>query len=78
MCVLLLKADEGIDEEVEAVKACRRRLDHLQTFDSLPDEEQQMWKKKRLDRMLVEYCLRLGYYDTAMELAVHSNVKVIH
>ncbi|XP_065317599.1 E3 ubiquitin-protein transferase MAEA-like isoform X2 [Gordionus sp. m RMFG-2023] len=33
------------------------------------------WKKKRLDRMLIEYFLRRGYYDTALSLAEYSNIQ---
>ena len=65
-----------MEEEREAAIVCKRRLSHLQEYDGLSEEEQQLWKKKRLDRMLVEYCLRLGYYDTALNLSTHSNIKV--
>ena len=30
----------------------------------------------RLDRMLVEYFLRAGYYTTALRLARHSGIEV--
>lgn len=71
-----LQAAESMEEEREAAIVCKRRLSHLQEYDGLTDDEQQLWKKKRLDRMLVEYCLRLGYYDTALKLSTHSNIKV--
>ena len=33
-----------------------------------------MWRKARLDRMLVEYLLRQGYYETAMGLSETAGV----
>ena len=33
------------------------------------------WKKKRLDRMLVDHFLRSGYYDSAINLALHSQIE---
>lgn len=35
-----------------------------------------VWKKKRLDRMLVDHCLRSGYYETAIKLAKDSQIEV--
>lgn len=65
-----------MEDERDAAIVCKRRLSHLQEYESLSEEEQQLWKKKRLDRMLVEYCLRMGYYETALNLSTHSNIKV--
>ncbi|XP_067935806.1 E3 ubiquitin-protein transferase MAEA-like [Watersipora subatra] len=73
--VLKRKAAEAMEDETEAAKVCRRRLSHLQNYENLSESEQALWRKKRLDRMLVEYCLRLGYYDTALKLATHSDIK---
>ena len=42
--------------------------------DQSPVQEKQ-WRKVRLDRMLVEYFLRQGYYSTAMELASSSGIE---
>jgi macrophage erythroblast attacher len=35
-----------------------------------------VWKKKRLDRMLVDHLLRAGYYDTASRLATDAQIEV--
>ena len=40
------------------------------------DLEMKAWRKTRLDRMMVEYLLRQGYYDSALQLA--ENSKVTH
>ena len=61
---------------MEAAKGCKRRLEHLKELDTLSSAAANQWKKKRLDRMLVEYFLRAGYYNTAIRLAKHSNIEV--
>lgn len=35
-----------------------------------------MWKRKRMDRMMVEHLLRCGYYNTAVKLARQSGIEV--
>ena len=71
-----MKAEESIGDEIDAAQACKRRLDHLKEFERLPPSGATQWKKKRLDRMLVEYFLRAGYYNTAIKLAKHSGIEV--
>ena len=39
------------------------------------DVDKKIWNKTRLDRMLVEYLLRQGYYETALELADNAGVS---
>ena len=41
--------------------------------DQSPVQEKQ-WRRVRLDRMLVEYFLRQGFYTTAIELASSSGI----
>ena len=36
--------------------------------------DKKIWNKTRLDRMLVEWLLRQGYYETALELADTAGV----
>lgn len=33
------------------------------------------WRRKRLDRMVVEYFLRNGFYNSAIKLAERSDIK---
>ena len=61
---------------MEAAKSCKRRLEHLKELDSLSPAAANQWKKKRIDRILVEYFLRAGYYNSAISLAKHSNIEV--
>jgi macrophage erythroblast attacher len=65
-----------VADETEAAKACKRRVDHLKEFEKLSVTAQNQWKKKRLDRMLVDYFLRSGYYNTALKLAQDSSIEV--
>lgn len=53
---------------------CRARLDHLESVD---DENLSEWNNVRLKRILVDYMLRMSYYDTAVKLAESSNIQVI-
>ena len=39
------------------------------------DVDKKIWNKTRLDRMLVEYLLRQGYYETALGLAENAGVE---
>lgn len=80
--VLKRKADESISEELSAGMECKRRLEHLrQQYVPLPSTYEvqlaatNQWKKIRLDRMIVEHFLRLGFYETAERLAIRSNIR---
>ncbi|XP_070541046.1 E3 ubiquitin-protein transferase MAEA-like [Ptychodera flava] len=75
LSVLKRKAEESISQEEESVKVCKRRVEHLKDHDNPNPSAVAQWKKKRLDRMLVEYFLRAGYYDTALKLATHTDIK---
>lgn len=80
--VLKRKADESISDELSAGLECKRRLEHLrqQCVPLSSTYEVQLaatnqWKKIRLDRMIVEHFLRLGYYESAERLASRSNIR---
>lgn len=85
--VLKRKADESIGEELAAGYDCKRRLDHLRvkifppneadgvTVDDYKKATINQWNKVRLDRMIVEHFLRLGYYESAEMLANRSNIR---
>ncbi|KAJ0170915.1 hypothetical protein K1T71_013687 [Dendrolimus kikuchii] len=69
------KASEAITEEVQAAYVCKKRLEHLKeqatalAEPNTPQTSLNQWRKVRLDRMLVDYFLRNGYYDSATKLA---------
>lgn len=76
------KATESMSDEMDAANSCKRRLDHVKEYaikskSSSPNEIAVVskWKRKRLDRMLVEHFLRCGYYESAIKLARHSNIE---
>lgn len=80
--VLKRKADESISDELSAAQACKRRLDHVRQatihITPTPDVQQafiNQWKQTRLDRMIVEHFLRLGYYETAERLAARKGIR---
>lgn len=91
--ILKRKAEESISEELSAGFVCKRRLEHLkqnikpqfQMRDPEEDPEESQisiasenqWKKIRLNRLIVEHFLRLGYYDTAEILANRSGIREI-
>ena len=60
-------------EQVQAQKCCVR-LDHLKSADA---ENLSEWNKTRLNRILVDYMLRMSYPDTAVKFAECENIKVV-
>ncbi|XP_012255512.2 E3 ubiquitin-protein transferase MAEA [Athalia rosae] len=73
--VLKRKAEESIAEELQAGMVCKRRLDHLKEHGNTAPSAVNQWRRQRLDRMLIEYFLRKGYYKTATKLADNSELR---
>lgn len=71
------KGGESIAEEAQVAEITRKRSAHLRDGcdENLSAVEEKLWRKVRLDRMLVEHLLREGYYDSAVELARTSGVE---
>lgn len=65
--------ESGRMENLQAQR-CRARLDHLESMDV---ENLSDWNRTRLKRILVDYMLRMSYYDTATKFAESSNIEVI-
>lgn len=72
----LSQAVESIQAEDESAKLCKRRIEHLKEHSSDQPAAASMWKRKRMDRMMVEHLLRCGYYNTAVKLARQSGIEV--
>ncbi|KAG8004294.1 Macrophage erythroblast attacher, partial [Nibea albiflora] len=70
-----LQAAESIQAEDESAKLCKRRIEHLKEHSSDQPASINLWKKKRMDRMMVEHLLRCGYYNTAVKLARQSGIE---
>ena len=70
------KSSDIISEEIEVSDTIKKRCQHLKRGcdETAGDVEMKAWRKTRLDRMMVEYLLRQGYYDTALQLAENSGV----
>ncbi|KAG6524835.1 hypothetical protein ZIOFF_014779 [Zingiber officinale] len=67
------KLEEGGKVENVQVQRCRARLEHLGSVadaDKLDD-----WKDARLNRILVDYLLRMSYYDSAKNLAETADIQ---
>ncbi|XP_006874174.1 PREDICTED: macrophage erythroblast attacher isoform X2 [Chrysochloris asiatica] len=75
LSVLKRKAVESIQAEDESAKLCKRRIEHLKEHSSDQPAAANVWKKKRMDRMMVEHLLRCGYYNTAVKLARQSGIE---
>ncbi|CAH4036980.1 unnamed protein product [Pieris brassicae] len=77
------KASDAIAEEVQAAFVCKKRLEHLKeqaeaiAEPNSPQNKTAMtqWRKVRLDRMIVDYFLRNGYYDSASKMADSRNLR---
>jgi macrophage erythroblast attacher len=65
--------EEGSRAEELQVQRCRVRLDRLATASTGDDGE---WEDLRLKRILVDYMLRMSYYDSAAMLAEASGIQV--
>lgn len=65
--------EEGARAEELQVQRCRARLDRLATASTGDDAE---WEDIRLKRILVDYMLRMSYYDSATKLAEISGIQV--
>ncbi|XP_040379771.1 protein MAEA homolog [Oryza brachyantha] len=66
------KMEEGARAEELQVQRCRARLNRLASACTGDDEE---WEELRLKRILVDYMLRMSYYDTASKLAETSGIQ---
>ncbi|KAE8770085.1 macrophage erythroblast attacher [Hordeum vulgare] len=64
--------EEGARAEELQVQRCRARLDRLAAASAGDDAE---WEDIRLKRILVDYMLRMSYYDTATKLAETSGIQ---
>ena len=70
------KGGEILVSECDVAENIKKRCQHLKVGcdDNLEEVEKKHWRKTRLDRMMVEYLLRQGYYDTALLLADTADV----
>jgi macrophage erythroblast attacher len=66
----------GSTQELYKQSAARvKHLEDLYTIPSLADVKYEEWSRIRLDRLLVDYLLRMGYTESAKALAQEKGVK---
>jgi len=64
------KGGESLGEEERVASVASKRVQHVKGGAVEQDLHQlKQWRNQRLDRMLVDYLLRQGYYNTAINLA---------
>jgi macrophage erythroblast attacher len=63
--------EEGSNVENLQAQRCRARIDHL---DSVDVENITEWNNTKLKRILVDYMLRMSYFETATKLSESSNI----
>jgi hypothetical protein len=68
------KLDDVLREEEAHTERCRARLAHL--GDEHAASSSQQWTETRLDRIIVDFLLREGCYESANHLARDSNIEV--
>ena len=72
--ILKRKSYELRNEEKDYLKLIKHRIEHLKEHDSNSLANLKLFKKQRLDRMLIDYFLRSGFYNTAQLLANKSKI----
>ncbi|KAG5239770.1 protein MAEA [Salix suchowensis] len=65
------KLEEGSRAENLQAQRCRARIEHLESAGA---ENLSEWNNTRMKRILVDYMLRMSYYDTGLKLAESSNM----
>jgi macrophage erythroblast attacher len=61
------------NEEKEYLSLIKKRVEYFKEYSS--SRNVKLFRKQRLDRMLVDYFLRSGYYNTAQFLANKSQIQ---
>eukprot|EP00794_Sanderia_malayensis_P005592 gene5592-6281_t len=69
------KAEDAVGVEKDTAKNCKARVEHLKEHSDKRRHVKIIWKRERLDRMLVDHFLRSGYYETACLMAKTSGVE---
>jgi len=73
--VLKRKSEESVSDELETADLCKRRLKHLLEYGTGSPGVCSQWKRKRLDRVLVDQFVRCGFYEWATKLAKQSHIE---
>lgn len=63
------------NDEKDLLKLIKKRIDHLKDCESTTQNSLRLYRRQRVDRMLIDYFLRCGFYETAQELATKSKIQ---
>ncbi|VDD86692.1 unnamed protein product [Enterobius vermicularis] len=66
---------QSIDDEFAMAKLLESRLHYLKGANSGDKWAVAAWRQQRVDRLIIDYLLRSGYFETAQKLAEHSDVQ---
>jgi len=70
--ILKNKSSDALEEEQTKLLQVHNRVKYLK--DQSDNKKAVVWKHHRMNRMLVDYFLRNGYYDTAAHLAESEDI----
>lgn len=73
------KATDALSDESESAVVLKKRIDHLKIYSEPASTPMaiQHWRQKRIERQVVDYLLRAGYYDTACKFAAHVGIEYL-
>ena len=70
------QADDALSREEETGRNCKARIGLLKEHTDTRKNAQLVWKRTRLERMLIDHFLRSGYYETAILMAKKADIEV--
>jgi macrophage erythroblast attacher len=69
------KLEDISKDEENLLDVMNARLHHMQDFNEHDEKARTRWHKIKLDRILIDYLLREGLYDTAIMFAKDSKIE---
>uniref|UniRef100_A0A8C4N2C0 E3 ubiquitin-protein transferase MAEA n=1 Tax=Eptatretus burgeri TaxID=7764 RepID=A0A8C4N2C0_EPTBU len=75
LAALKRKAGEAVQAEEESAALCKRRIAHLKEHAGPGWSAVNLWKRQRVERMIVDHLLRCGFYTAAIKLARQSGIE---
>ncbi|VDM95476.1 unnamed protein product [Thelazia callipaeda] len=63
------------EEEFALIDLLKMRLNHLQKADTCDLYKKEIWRSQRISRLIIDYLLRSGYFETAQKLSEQAHVE---
>lgn len=63
------------DRYFDQIAARSRETREFLTLKTVDDVKYEPWSRRRLNRYLIDYCLRHGHLDTAVEMAKNAEIN---